>query len=72
MPSIKKEGYKKMTNEEFENLGSGDIVRHKLQSGSYLIDANLDKSYAIGIRIVFISNPDEWDLVHKVNYKESI
>jgi hypothetical protein len=57
-----------MKIDEFVKLDRGDLVRHKLESKAYIVDANYG-SMVVGIHSVTITNPDEWDLISKANYK---
>ena len=53
-----------MTKEQLKNLKAGDIVRGKL-SGDTFIVVRCDGERATGVRVIEISQPDEWDLVAK-------
>ena len=57
-----------MTEDEFKNLTRGDIVRHKGLGDSWLIDMSYGNRKT-AIRTVDLTNPDEWELISKANYK---
>ena len=56
-----------MTQEEFENLGRGDIVRHVSSSDAILVEANYG-DHVLAVDIWDMSNPEEWVLVAKANH----
>jgi hypothetical protein len=53
-----------MTQEEFEHLEQGDIVRHMDSGDSMVVTANYGKRVT-AVRTADLSNPDEWKLVIK-------
>jgi len=56
---------KPMTEEEFRELNSGDLVRHLRGDGTaYQVAANYG-SYVIAVRVIHMSNPEEWVLAGK-------
>ena len=57
-----------MEGYEFAKLGRGDIIRHKMSAESVLVDGNYG-SHVIAVRTYEVTNPDEWDLIHKAHYK---
>jgi len=52
-----------MSKEEFEKLGSGDIVRSD-QGDSYIVTSRMGEA-VLAVRIALIENPDEWELAEK-------
>ena len=54
-----------MNEFEFLTLNRGDIVRHKTSATGYVITAN-HGGRATAVKTIDITNPDEWDLVAKV------
>lgn len=53
-----------MTDEEFNNLKRGDIIRQADKSDSYVVDART--SYGIlAVKIMIAMNPSEWYLIKK-------
>ena len=57
-----------MTIEQFWNLQTGDIIRHVNDSDSYLVTANYG-NHITAVKIADATNPAEWVLVLKANYK---
>lgn len=51
-----------------KKLKRGDIVRHRITGNSYVIDGNYGL-YAIAIKSIQISNPNEWIKVKVIKYK---
>lgn len=45
-----------------ETLKPGDIIQHRSTGESYVVTANYG-DYAIAVRTVHVSNPDEWLVV---------
>lgn len=58
-----------MTQEDSENLDRGDIVRHVSEDASVLVDSNYGKRVT-AVRTFDLTNPTEWVLVAKANYKK--
>jgi len=58
-----------MTPEEFKNLSRGDLVTHK-SGGNVIIISNNYGEHVTGVVSYDITNPTEWDLVLKANYKK--
>ena len=57
-----------MTDQEFQGLTRGDIVRHRMdRARSYLVEANYG-GRATAVRVVDITNPAEWELVYRAKY----
>jgi len=56
-----------MSPEEFENLGTGDLVRHKASPRASLVTANYGDRVT-AVQTHDITNPDEWLLVAKADY----
>lgn len=52
-----------MTKDEFKNLKRGDIIRHKESADSIVIDAKINESRYLAVRIFTVTNSDEWDKV---------
>lgn len=57
-----------MTQDEFDKLEIGDIVRGRMSGDVFMIARvdNTDKN-RIAMRTVTLTQPDEWDLVNKLN-----
>lgn len=53
---------KKKKLKKISQLKSGDIVKNKGSAYGYVITANYG-NYAIGVRTIHISNPNEWEIV---------
>lgn len=53
-----------MTDQEFDRLAVGDLIRHKGGSKAYVVQANYG-SYVIAVRVAHVTNPTEWDLIGK-------
>lgn len=45
-----------------EALQPGDIIRHRMDKDSYVVTANYG-TYAIAVRTVHLSNPNEWEVI---------
>lgn len=61
-----------MTQEEFDALDLGDIVRGKASGDGYVVIGHAHTShrrYVIAVREVTMTHPDEWDLVYKGGQK---
>ena len=51
-----------MTNEQMKSLKTGDIIRGRLSSDSYVVTVNYG-DHVTAVRTVDVTNSDEWDLV---------
>lgn len=65
-----------MTEEEFRNLGEGDIIRHKSDYWRHrpdpvMVMGNYGKGIIVG-RIQLIHNPIEWDLVSEAKRESPV
>ncbi len=61
-----------MTKEDLKNLNKGDLVKGK-SSGKTFIVFIVDYKYGsrlTAVETVDITNPDEWDLIFKADYKK--
>lgn len=56
-----------MNSEEFKNLGSGDIVRHKSSKEPMMITGNYGNR-CTAVQTKDLMNADEWDLIRKAEY----
>ena len=57
--------FQRHTIKSIKDLKRGDIVRNLSSRNTYVIDA-IFGNYAIGVRIIHISNPDEWIKIKKL------
>jgi hypothetical protein len=60
-----------MTNEEFEKLNIGDIVKHDGLSSlndNYVVTANYG-TRVVAVRTVDLTNPNEWNVVVKATHE---
>ncbi len=48
-----------MKKEQFDNLKRGDIIRHKGDPESYVIEATHNRGY-VAVRTIDVTNPSEW------------
>ena len=60
-----------MDKKQFEKLECGDIVKHIIGDKSIIVMANYG-SRVTAVRTYDLTNPDEWELVMKANYKREI
>src|SRR5688500_16908165 len=51
-----------MKEEQFMNLNTGDIIKHKSSESTYVVTANYG-SRVTAVRTVDLTNPNEWELV---------
>jgi hypothetical protein len=56
-----------MTQEEFDQLRTGDVVRGMLSSAAYVVHAHYG-DHVIALRLAYISHPDEWELIGKARH----
>jgi hypothetical protein len=57
-----------MNKIDFENLNTGDIVRGKHSSKSFVVMENdTERGIVTVVRIETMANPEEWDLIFKAN-----
>ena len=59
-----------MTQNEFDHLDRGDLVRHIKHSECMLVDANNGNGTITVVNTQCICNPSEWYLIAKANYIE--
>ncbi len=59
-----------MTKEDLKNLNTGDIVKHKSINEPIVVTANYGRRVT-AVQTHDLTNPDEWELVLKANYKKS-
>lgn len=57
-----------MTQEEFNALTTGDIVRIKNRAESWIVTGNYG-SHVTVVRTLDATNPPEWDLIFKADHK---
>ena len=57
-----------MTKEDFKDLSRGDLIRHVTSSESLIVDHN-HGDVVLALRSHTVTNPDEWHLVAKADYK---
>jgi len=58
-----------MDNLSFKNLNTGDIVRGKHSSKSFVVMENdRANNKIIVVRIEEMTNPEEWDLILKASF----
>lgn len=57
-----------MTNDEFNQLQPGDIVRHFSNGDGYIVHTNNGRSVE-AVRIMHLTNPSEWHLIQKAQPK---
>lgn len=55
-----------MKREDFERLAEGDEVRHVDGWQGYIVHGNYLRGGVLIVRAQVIHNPQEWDLVRKV------
>ena len=64
-PAIHRRSHERQQNKSFiSKLKRGTVIRHKSGADSYVIVDNFG-NYALGVRSVHVTNPDEWDIVEK-------
>lgn len=57
-----------MTQDEFDKLEIGDIVRGRMSGDAFMITkVNNIEGTRIAMRMVTLTQPDEWDLISKLN-----
>ena len=56
-----------MTRENFLSLSRGDIIKHKANPKTYVVDANHGQ-YITAVTTVDVTNPSEWELILKANH----
>lgn len=56
-----------MNEFDFKNLSEGDIVRGQASWQSYQIIRGYQDGSVLGIRLVEMTNPSEWDLIYKAD-----
>jgi len=59
-----------MTDEEFDGLQAGDIIRHRNASQGYIVHSNYKSGGVLIVRSQLASNPPEWDLILKADYSK--
>lgn len=52
-----------MTNEEFENLRTGDVIRHILGTDPFFVTGNYGGGRVIAVNVADVTNPVEWVLL---------
>jgi hypothetical protein len=57
-----------MKPENFKKLERGDIVRHKTDHRTDVVDANYGNRVTV-VRVSNVTNPHEWELVAKAKYE---
>jgi len=57
-----------MTNEEFKDLNTGDIVKHTTSIESVIVMSNYG-ARVTAARTYDITNPTEWELISKHHFK---
>lgn len=60
-----------MTQEEFDRLSVGDVVRGKSSREPYVVTA-IYGSRATAVKTVDMTNPDEWDIASKVTQRATV
>ena len=54
---------------EFKKLRTGDLVKHKMGEGVYVVTANFGDRVT-AVKSVDMTNPDEWLLIRPINFKD--
>lgn len=57
-----------MEKEQFEKLQPGDIIRHVSGGEGLIVHGNYGGRIT-AVRVTDVTNPYEWDLILKVDYK---
>ncbi len=60
-----------MDNQEFRRLNVGDTIKHKLGSVQYVVTGNYG-GRVTAVKSVDVTNPDEWELVIKVQSRKNM
>ena len=55
-----------MNENDFKWLNAGDVVRHRLEHQALVVVANYG-DHVIAVRVVEITNPNEWNLLYKAD-----